>query len=228
MTTAAIIVAAGSGQRFGNAGKSFVLLRGRPMAWWSLRAASGATAIDEIVLVCGAHSFDVASELVLGFPASKPVWLVIGGTRRQDSAKAGIEATSPGSTVVAIHDAARPMVTEALFDDAIAAAAVHGAAIAAIPVSDTIKRVEDGLVLETLPREKLVSVQTPQAFRKQLLLDAFAHAERTGLSVTDEATLIEQMGGRVQVVPGSVSNIKMTVPEDLVIAEALLAQRDGL
>jgi 2-C-methyl-D-erythritol 4-phosphate cytidylyltransferase len=226
MTTAAIIVAAGSGQRFGNTGKSFVLLQGRPMAWWSLRAASDAAAVDEIVLVCGEHSFDLASSLVQDFASSKPITLVIGGARRQDSARAGIEATSAASAIVVIHDAARPLVTSTLFDDVAAAATKHGAAIAAIPISDTIKRVENGLVLATLPREELVSVQTPQAFHKQLLIDAFAKAERAGLSVTDEATLIEQMGEQVRVVPGSVSNIKVTVPEDLVIAEALLAQRD--
>ena len=227
MTTAAIIVAAGSGQRFGNAGKSFVLLQGRPMAWWSLRAASDAAAVDEIMLVCGEHSFDLASSLVQEFASSKPITLVIGGARRQDSARAGIEATSAGTAIAAIHDAARPLVTSTLFDNVAAAATKHGAAIAAVPVSDTIKRVENGVVLATLPREELMIVQTPQAFRKQLLIDAFAKAERTGLSVTDEATLIEQMGGHVHVVPGSVSNIKVTVPEDLVIAETLLAQRDS-
>lgn len=225
MTTAAIIVAAGSGQRFGNAGKSFAPLSGKPMSWWSLQAASDAISVDEIVLVCGEHSRDSASALVRAFPSSKPISLVIGGARRQDSALAGIAATSPQTTLVAIHDAARPMVTGALFDDVLAAAARYGAAITAVPVSDTIKRVDDDLVLETIPREHVVRVQTPQAFRRQLLLDAFARAIQTGQSVTDEATLIEQTGGQVHVVAGSVSNIKVTFPEDLVIAEALLAQR---
>jgi 2-C-methyl-D-erythritol 4-phosphate cytidylyltransferase len=123
---------------------------------------------------------------------------------------------------VAIHDAARPLVTSALFDQVVAAAVADGAAIAAVPVSDTIKRVAGDRVTGTLARDELVSVQTPQAFRKQLLLDAFAFAGRTGASVTDEATLIEQIGGMVTVVAGSTSNIKVTYPEDLSIAEALL------
>jgi 2-C-methyl-D-erythritol 4-phosphate cytidylyltransferase len=225
MSTAAIIVAAGSGQRFGDAGKSFAVLRGQPMAWWSLQAASAAASIDEIVLVCGAHSRDAATELIDGLATCKPVALVTGGARRQDSALAGIEATAKDTMVVAIHDAARPLVTSALFDAVVAAAIEHGAAIAAAPVSDTIKRVADGRVAETLPRADLVSVQTPQAFRKQLLLDAFDFARRNDISVTDEASLIEQMGGIVDVVRGSTSNIKVTYPDDLFVAEALM-QRD--
>lgn len=226
MTAAAIIVAAGSGQRFGNAGKSFAFLQGKPMAWWSLRAASEASSIDEIVLVCGEHSFDVAAELVRGFPSSKRTALVIGGARRQDSALAGIGASSAETNIVAIHDAARPLVTAALFDDVVAAAATHDAAIAAVPISDTIKRVAGGRVLETLSREDLVRVQTPQAFRKQLLLEAFAYAEKSGATVTDEASLIEQMGREVHVVRGTDSNIKVTFPEDLFIAEALLGRQN--
>jgi 2-C-methyl-D-erythritol 4-phosphate cytidylyltransferase len=222
MSAAAIIVAAGSGQRFGNAGKSFALLLGKPMAWWSLQAALAATSIDEIVLVCGEHSFDTATALVDELVCSKPVSLVTGGVRRQDSAHAGIRATSRTTTVVAIHDAARPLVTSALFDEVVAAADADGAAIAAVHVSDTIKRVAGDRVTGTLARDELVTVQTPQAFRKQLLLDAFAFAGRTGASVTDEATLIEQIGGMVTVVAGSTSNIKVTYPEDLSIAEALL------
>lgn len=227
MTTAAIIVAAGSGQRFGDAGKSFTTVNGKPMAWWSLQTAAQTASIDEIVLVCGAHSHAMADELVSTFPAGKPLALVLGGDRRQDSALAGIEATSAATTLVAIHDAARPLVSCKLLDAVVAAAGEHGAAIAATPVSDTIKRVAGGRVIETVPRDELVSVQTPQAFHKQSLLDAFALAERLGRSVTDEAALIELAGGQVVVVPGSSVNFKVTYPQDLLIAETLLrgAQR---
>jgi 2-C-methyl-D-erythritol 4-phosphate cytidylyltransferase len=224
MTTAAIIVAAGIGQRFGSAGKSFAQLRGKPMAWWSLRAASDSRSIDELVLVCGTHSHDAATELLAGFPSETPIILVLGGARRQDSALAGIRATSKSIDLVAIHDAARPLVTGELFDTVIAAAVQFGAAIAAVPVSDTIKRVADSQVSETIPREDLVSVQTPQAFRKSLLLEAFARADRSGMSVSDEASLIEQTGGAVYVVPGSTMNMKVTFPDDLAIMEALMAQ----
>jgi 2-C-methyl-D-erythritol 4-phosphate cytidylyltransferase len=225
MTAAAIIVAAGSGQRFGNAGKSFAPVLGKPMAWWSLIAAAEAQSIDELVLVCGTHSHDAASELLDSLPKMKPISLVLGGARRQDSALAGLAATSTAVSIVAIHDAARPLVTSAMFDASVQAAAEHGAAIVAAPVADTIKRVAHGQVIETVPRDELVSVQTPQAFEKQLLLDAFAAAERAGRTVTDEATLIEETGGTVVVVPGLLSNMKVTYPDDLVLVEALMRQR---
>lgn len=222
MTAAAIIVAAGTGQRFGDTGKSFAIAGGKPMAWWSLAAAAESDSVDELVLVCGRHSVDAARELIEEFDSSKPVRLILGGQRRQDSALAGIQATSDRVQIVAIHDAARPLVSTALFDSAIAAASRTGAAIVAIPVSDTIKSVRDSRVLATIPREQLVSVQTPQAFHKQRLLDAFALAEQDGVDGTDEASFIEHAGGTVVVIPGSMTNIKVTWPEDLAIVETLM------
>ncbi len=224
MTAAAIIVAAGSGQRFGNAGKSFAIVGGMPMAWWSLTAASEAETIDEIVLVCGEHSQAAALALLEFFITTKPVTLAIGGARRQDSALAGIAATSANVDVVAIHDAARPLVSGELFDRAIEAAREHRAAILAVPVSDTIKRVVNDVVLETVIRDELVSVQTPQAFDKALLLEAFATAG-AGTTVTDEASLIESLGYQVHIVPGRNDNIKVTYPSDLILIEALLRAR---
>ncbi|MCA9860577.1 MAG: 2-C-methyl-D-erythritol 4-phosphate cytidylyltransferase, partial [Thermomicrobiales bacterium] len=186
MTAAAIIVAAGSGQRFGNAGKSFSPVAGAPMAWWSIQAANAATSVDEIVLVCGSHSHDAGIALAAELRTAKLVRVVLGGERRQDSALAGIGATTEAATIVAIHDAARPLVTPDLFDATIATARSFGAAIAAIPVSDTIKRVAASQVVQTVPRDDLVRVQTPQAFQKELLIAAFAAAEEHGRSVTDE------------------------------------------
>jgi 2-C-methyl-D-erythritol 4-phosphate cytidylyltransferase len=225
MTAAAVIVAAGSGQRFGNTGKSFTQCCGVPMAWWSLAAATKATSIDEIVLVCGEHSHDAARAVIDQFRGAKPIVLVLGGGRRQDSSLAGVAATSPEVDVVAIHDAARPLVTGELFDRAVEAARAHGAAIVAVPVSDTIKRVSDDLVEETVPREQFVAVQTPQAFQKSLLIKAFASASESGLDVTDESTLIESLGHPVRVVPGGTENLKVTYPADLVVVEALLNAR---
>lgn len=222
MTAAAIIVAAGSGQRFGHAGKSFVSISGRPMAWWSLSAAMNSSAVDELVLVCAQHSWDAAETVLSQLPARKPVRRVLGGERRQDSTLAGLQAVSPSVEIVAIHDAARPLVATALFDAVIDAARQHGAAIAAIPIADTIKRVADRRVIETIPRDDLFAVQTPQAFEKRLLLDAFARSARQGSTVTDEASLIEQCGNAVHIVPGDPSNMKVTYPADRAIAEALL------
>jgi 2-C-methyl-D-erythritol 4-phosphate cytidylyltransferase len=225
MRAAAIIVAAGSGQRFGNDGKSFALTGGVPMAWWSLTAASDSALVDEMVLVCGEHSQEAARSLLELIDTPKPVRLALGGARRQDSALAGIEAVSSEVDVVAIHDAARPLVTAELFDDVIETARDSGAAIAAVPISDTIKRIENDAVLETVPRDNLVAVQTPQAFRLSLLLDAFASATTTGITVTDEASLIESLGHHVRVVPGRTDNVKVTYPSDLVLVEALLQAR---
>lgn len=225
MKAAAIIVAGGSGQRFGSADKSFVLTNGMPMAWWSLAAAAAATSIDEIVLVCGEHSQTAARALLAMFDSSKPVALAIGGARRQDSAWAGLAATSDTVDVVAIHDAARPLVTPELFEITVESAREHGAAIVAIPVSDTIKRVRGSIVRETLPRDELVAVQTPQAFCKRLLLDAFAEAAMRGATVTDEAALIEAMGHPVSVVPGLSDNIKVTYPADLHVVRAFFEAR---
>ena len=225
MSTAAIVVAAGSGQRFGNTGKSFASLHGKPMAWWSLMAAAESASVDELVLVCGEHSHAAALAIAADFPADKPFAVVLGGARRQDSALAGINATSGLVDLVAIHDAARPLAPSALFDAVIGAARQHGAAIAAAPVSDTIKRVAHHAVVETIPRDDLVSVQTPQAFRKALLLDAFAGAARQRIDVTDEASLIEQIGGTVWIVPTIGSNMKVTYPGDLAIVEALMSRR---
>lgn len=225
MSNAAVIVAAGSGQRFGNAGKAFALAGGMPLAWWSLSAAAESSAIDELVLVCGEHSRAAARALLERFDSPKPVRLAIGGARRQDSARAGILSTSPLVDVVAIHDAARPLVVRELFDRSVEAAQLHGAAIVAVPVSDTIKRVTGEVVRETIPRDELVLVQTPQAFRKALLLEAFAAADSAGTSVTDEASLFESYGLPVRVVPGRTDNIKVTYPSDLTLAQAMLEMR---
>lgn len=225
MTAAAVIVAAGSGQRFGDAGKSFAPVLGHPMAWWSLKAAIEAQSIEEIVLVCAEHSATAAAALAAEFKGSKPVQAVLGGARRQDSALAGIGASSDRIDVFAIHDAARPLVDAALFDATVAAAIESGAAIAAVPVTDTIKQVRDGTVVATVPREDLVNVQTPQAFQKALLLYAFEFASQTGASVTDEAGLVEAIGAPIRVVPGYAHNLKVTFREDLDVVKALLKAR---
>lgn len=222
MTVAAIIVAAGQGQRFGHAGKAFAVAAGHPLAWWSIQAALEAQTIDELVVVCAPHTLSAANSAARDAGSIKPISVVLGGSRRQDSALAGLQATSAEVEVVAIHDAARPLVTGALFDSVVQDAMRYGAAIAAIPVADTIKRVTNGFVLETVPRNDLIRVQTPQAFRKALLATAFAEAERDGLVVTDEATLIERSGQRVHVTAGLPENIKVTHPEELTLAEVLL------
>jgi 2-C-methyl-D-erythritol 4-phosphate cytidylyltransferase len=155
-----------------------------------------------------------------------PVTVVEGGARRQDSVLAGVVAArSLGASTVAVHDGARPLVSPALFDQTLDAAEHAGAAIAAVPIVDTVKRVRDAQVVETVPRDELWAAQTPQAFVIDRLLAAFAEADRRSLTVTDEAGLFEALGWPVVVVPGDPMNLKLTYPGDLALLESLAARR---
>ncbi len=223
----AVIVGAGRGVRFGAADKALAPLRGRPVLAYSLDAAESATAIDAIVVVAGDHILDAVTDLTASGRWSKVVATVTGGERRQDSVAAGLAALPSATELVAVHDAARPLAPPSLFDACIAAACSHGAAIAASPIADTLKRVEEGVIVQTVPRESLWAAQTPQAFRLDVLRRAFAEASERGLEVTDEAALLEALGLVVTVVPSSLANLKITRPEDLAIAEALLAGGGG-
>jgi 2-C-methyl-D-erythritol 4-phosphate cytidylyltransferase len=150
--------------------------------------------------------------------------LITGGERRQDSVRGALEAAGEVE-VVAVHDAARPLCPPQLFIDCVVAAQRHGAATTAIPVVDSIKRAVDGVVLQSLDRGDLYAVQTPQAFRRELLLEGHRHAVAGGLAVDDDAALVEALGRPVHIVPGSPDNFKVTYPRDLVLLRALVAAR---
>jgi 2-C-methyl-D-erythritol 4-phosphate cytidylyltransferase len=219
----AVIVGAGRGTRFGTADKVLTPLCGRPLLTYSLDAAENAQRVSAIVVVAGEHLLDAVAALIASGRWPKVVATVTGGDRRQDSVANGLAAVPAGTSLVAVHDAARPLVTASLFDACIAAAQRCGAAIAAVPISDTLKRVDGDRIVETVSREGLWAAQTPQAFRLDILQSAFASAAESGREVTDEASLLETAGVPVRVVPGSVANLKVTRPEDLETAEALLA-----
>jgi len=223
---AVVIVAAGRGERFGAADKVFAPLRGRPLLAYALDAAEQSAARD-IVLVVGEHTRAAAAALVACGEWPKVRAVVTGGARRQDSVAAGVRAVAPDIAVVAVHDGARPLAKPALFDACLAAAAESGAAIAAIPVADTLKRVAGDEIVATVPRDGLWAAQTPQAFRRDLLVHALASPEAGNGTFTDEAALCEALGLSVRVVPGSRANLKVTRPDDLAIAAALLAQLSG-
>jgi 2-C-methyl-D-erythritol 4-phosphate cytidylyltransferase len=218
----AVIVGAGRGTRFGASDKVLAPLGGRPLLTYSIVAAEQAASISAIVVVAGEHVLDAVAALISSASWKKVVAIVTGGARRQDSVAAGLAAVPAATTLVAIHDAARPLVSASLFDACVAAADRFGAAIAATQVADTLKRVEDRHIVQTVPREGLWAAQTPQAFRLDLLKRAFASAAASRLAVTDEASLLEAMGIEVTVVPSSAANLKITRPDDLDIAEALL------
>jgi 2-C-methyl-D-erythritol 4-phosphate cytidylyltransferase len=226
MSRAAVIVAAGRGERMGMPDKVLLPINGEPAIRFSLRAADAAARIDQIVVVSGAHCREQIAGIVQGMGLRRPVLVVEGGARRQDSVLNGVVAArSLGASCVAIHDGARPLVPAALFDATLDAAERQGAAIAAVPVVDTLKRVRERLVVETVPRDELWAAQTPQAFMVDRLLDAFQEAKRRGLTVTDEAGLFEALGWPVAIVPGDPINLKLTYPGDLPLIEALARSR---
>ena len=222
----AVIVAAGRGLRMRARGlplKQYRLLGGRPVFWWSLHLFEQVPSVGEIVLVLPPDDVEWVRERWLSdWPGVKPLALVAGGASRQESVSRGRQALSPACRWIAVHDGVRPLCTPELVERVIAGARETGAAIAALPLVHTLKQVnEAGEVVQTLPRENLWIVQTPQVFRRDLLEQA--HADGAALDqVTDDAALLERMGVRVRVVPGEETNMKITYDGDLAVAQALL------
>ena len=229
MHVAAIIAAGGRGERLGgDVPKPLRTIGGRTILERSIEPFDASDRIDEIVVV-------LAPELVAAPPAFlqkvvTPLQLVAGGRRRQDSVAAGLEAVTPTSDVVVVHDAARPFCTTTLIAETVDAADASGAAIAALSARDTVKegRVSDGvgIVSSTLARERIYLAQTPQAFRLDILREAVALG-RTGADVTDEATLAEQAGHLVRLVEGEPRNVKITTEVDLSLAREVAAASEG-
>jgi 2-C-methyl-D-erythritol 4-phosphate cytidylyltransferase / 2-C-methyl-D-erythritol 2,4-cyclodiphosphate synthase len=222
---AAVVVAAGRGERLGAPDKVVLPLAGRPMLVWSLRALEQAETVGPVVVVAGSHTLEAVGWIVRNEGFTKVQAIVAGGERRQDSVRAGLAALPEGTEIVLIHDGARPLAEPALFDRCAAAAAESGAAIAAAPVSDTLKRVTEGIISGTVDRTGLWAAQTPQAFRLESL--RWAMNVGSGESVTDEARLCEAAGLAVTVVPSSLANLKVTHSEDIAVADALLRARHG-
>jgi 2-C-methyl-D-erythritol 4-phosphate cytidylyltransferase len=224
METRAIIVAAGRGERMGSGvPKAFLPVAGVPMVVRSARAFDAAGSVSAIAVVVPADRIDETRELLRGL--TKPATVVAGGVRRQDSVRCGLAALPADfEGIVLVHDAARPLVDAALIDTVAAAAIRAGAAIPVLPVADTIKRIEGGIVRATVDRTELGAAQTPQGFAVALLREAYEAAERDGALLTDEAMAIERIGRPVRAVPGSARNRKITTADDLAWAEDVLAR----
>lgn len=222
----AIVAAAGRGTRLG-ARKQLLDLCGRPVVAWSLDVIARCASIAEVVVVCEADEREPCERVARDACGAKLRGVVTGGERRQDSVLAGLRASAPETDYVIIHDGARPFVTEDMVDRALAAARQTGAAVVAVPVKDTIKQVsEGGVVTRSLPRETLWAAQTPQAFSVDALTRAYEAAEAEGFVATDDAMLVEWAGtGQVTVVEGSYDNVKITTPDDLIIAEQIVRRR---
>jgi len=218
-----VIVAAGSSRRMGGVDKVFALLGGKPVLARVIDAFQRCKPIDQIVVVLSEQTLEQCRRLVAEQQGwSKVTDICPGGKRRQDSVVAGLGRLSHCHWVV-IHDGARPLLTEDLICQGLTEARETGAAAAAVPVMDTIKVAgDDRLVQQTPPRRNLWAVQTPQVFRFDIIAEAY---HRSKQEVTDDATLVEQLGYRVKLYMGSYDNIKITTPNDLVLAEVLWQKR---
>ena len=229
MSTAALLLAAGAGTRLGGTeAKAFVSLGNRPMLQHSLEAIVASGVIDRMVLVVPWEDVERTRRLVAGLSElGRAEDVVVGGDTRQASVRCGLAAIADGVEVVVCHDAARPFASADLFARVVEAVRSGGAeaAVPVVPSPDTVKRIAEGLVVETIPRGQIAFAQTPQAFRADVLRRAHEEALRTGLTATDDAMVVEAIGSRVVVVEGEVGNFKITTPEDLRRAEALLAAR---
>ena len=203
--------------------KLFAEVAGRPLIAHALEAVSRSGAFDEIVVVAPQQRHHAIAALAAAAGMAK-VTLVVGGSRRQESVHHGLrELGDPG--IVAVHDAARPLCPPSLFVDCVEAARSHGAATAAVPVIDSIKRGANGVIVASLDRRDLFAIQTPQAFRRDLLVEGHELGRANGLEVDDDAALVEALGHPVHMVAGTPDNFKVTHPRDLVLLRALLASR---
>jgi 2-C-methyl-D-erythritol 4-phosphate cytidylyltransferase len=222
MKVSAIIPAAGMGIRMGsNVPKQFLLLDGKPILHHTLSVLDQCSIVDEIVLVVSEEEIGKAQHQIQD-SHPKVTKIVMGGKERQDSVHNGLQSLDSETDIVVVHDGVRPFVSPDLIRETVEAARDFGAAIAAIPVSDTIKKVdEEGLVERTIERSGLWRVQTPQTFQVSLLKEAFAKARGDNYYGTDESSLIEYLGREVKVIPGSEFNIKITRSEDLVLGEKI-------
>jgi 2-C-methyl-D-erythritol 4-phosphate cytidylyltransferase len=228
LTASAIIVAAGSGVRLGSdVPKAFVKIGGRTMLSYSLDTIRQVLSIGEAVIAVppGFESTARAEATALGLAI--PIKITPGGIERQDSVRIALALTSSESELVIVHDAARPLATPAMFEACLTAAARCGGAIAAIAVADTLKRVANNAIAATVARAGLWQAQTPQAFKRDVLVAAHQRAVSEGIVATDDADLVERSGAQVEVVEASTANIKITTRSDLAIVEAIIAARSS-
>jgi len=223
----AIIVAAGAGQRFGGSiPKQYLSIGGKPVLYYTLQTFEQCAAIEEIVVVAAEEWLAHVTQVIVDrFGLAKVKKVVAGGNHRQDSVYAGLKALEGPPDIVAVHDAVRPFVSVAKVDEVVSACMKYGAAILAVPPKDTIKIEKDGFVEKTPFRDKLWSVQTPQVFRYDIILEAYARAYECGVYQTDDSALVERLGYPVKIVEGEEQNFKITVPLDLSLAEMILSAR---
>jgi 2-C-methyl-D-erythritol 4-phosphate cytidylyltransferase len=225
----AVVAAAGASSRMEGLDKQMAEIGGLPVIVRCIEALSISGYVSEIILVCPPPLIPEYFSLVKEYGLPLVASVVGGGETRQESVFAGVKACSGEAHYYVIHDGARPLIEPELIGDCVWAATIHGAAALGVPPKDTIKRMDSrGFVADTLPRQGLICIQTPQAFGAGLYKEAMERARRNGQDFTDDCQLIESLGHKVYVVPGSFENIKITTPEDIAVAGAVLRQREGL
>jgi 2-C-methyl-D-erythritol 4-phosphate cytidylyltransferase len=208
--------------------KLLALLGDKSVLAHTLDAFERASSVRDVVLVTRAERVQEMEELVRQRGLSKARQVIAGGTQRQDSVRAGLDRLPAETSYVAVHDAARPLVMPEQIERVFALARQHGAAALAEPVTDTIKRVdEDRFVSGGVAREGLYAMQTPQIFSRELILKGYAEVAAKNLSVTDEVSAVEQLGGKVLLLPNEEFNFKITYPRDLLLAQAVLTSRSA-
>lgn len=224
----AIITAAGSGIRMGGVSKQLLSINERPCIAYSLIAFQNCAEIDEIVVVAKQDEAETIEKVCRTFGIDKLKAVVIGGKTRQESVSLGFSAVSGKSDLVAIHDAARPLILPSHISELIRHAKRFGAAAAAMPMVDSVKRGDkNGMLVETVPREGLFTVQTPQVFHTDLYRVSLAIAEKDGFSVTDDTSLAEHAGFSVKLCEVAPINVKLTTSGDLAILSTLLKEREN-
>jgi 2-C-methyl-D-erythritol 4-phosphate cytidylyltransferase len=221
----AIIVAGGSSRRMGF-DKLFAVIAGEPVIAHAIRAFEHTTSVSEIVVVAREQCHDEIRKIVSGAGLKKVHAIICGGERRQDSVRAGLDRVDRKAQYIAVHDAARPLITPTQIEQAFEQARIHGAAALAQPVNDTLKRADaDLLVVGSVDRQHLCAMQTPQIFERKLLENAYRVVYTENVLVTDEVSAIERLGHKIALVPNDDFNFKITYPRDLPVADFILRDR---
>ncbi|NLB56656.1 MAG: 2-C-methyl-D-erythritol 4-phosphate cytidylyltransferase [Lentisphaerae bacterium] len=206
-----------------NVDKAFLSLGAKPVIVYSLQAIEKCREIEEVILVVRKDRMEIARNAVRMFGCSKVKKIIDGGAQRKDSVAKGLKEISDECKVIVVHDGVRPCVTPELFTLTVQSAQKHGSGVAAVKITDTVKEIgRTVLIANTVDRTKLWLAQTPQAFNAKLLKTAYDHVQKNKLLVTDESAAVEQVAKNVRIVPSTSANIKITTPDDLVLASALM------
>lgn len=227
MKVTAVIAGAGRGERF-RAGepKLWALIKGKPVIYYTLQALERAASVDDVMLMCPAGEEELFRRKIASWGLKKTAGVYAGGEKRQDTVRKGLDLLHKSCEIVVIHDAARPFASPALFAEVVDAARNFGASTAAVEAVDTVARLSEGGRLNYLNRSELVLIQTPQAFKREIIIEAHAKAQKEGYYATDDAALAIRAGYEVKLVRGEQKNFKITYPEDIARAEALITTED--